>query len=623
MHAWTPRSGSISPGAASIFDFIGDFMKTRVSDYIASLCRDAGITDAFTVVGGGSMWMNNAFAHCKGINVVYNHHEQASAIAAEAYARINNKLAILCVTTGPGGTNAITGVVGGWLDSIPMIVFSGQVRYATMARSTGLPLRSMGDQEFDITKAISCMTKYSELVLDPKKIKYCVHKALFIATHGRPGPCWLDVPLDVQKAEIETDGLEDFNSSEYMKSISMTVDPSVADKVIELVSKAKRPVFYAGNGIRLSGGYDAFLKLIDRMNIPVVTCWDSVDLIPDDHPLYGGRGGNLGDRGGNYAVQNSDLILSIGSRLSFRQTGFNYETWARKAYVIMEDIDAAELKKPNVHVDMPVHADAKAFLQALLDRAGDKVCDDDDWIARCKQWQKEYPVVRPEYYREEGPANPYCFMKELSRRLPEGTVTVVGNGTACAVGSHAYVIKKGTRFIVNSAIASMGYDLPASIGACVAIGKKPLVCIAGDGSLMMNLQELQTVITNRLPIKLFIINNAGYQSMRLTETNLFNSDFFGMGPESGDLGFPSFEKLAAAFGYPYYSVKTNAELSKLDTILSESAPFICEVFVTTKQAFEPKSSTKILEDGTMYSAPLEDMYPFLSRDELKKNMYID
>ncbi|WII08520.1 thiamine pyrophosphate-binding protein [Methanomassiliicoccales archaeon LGM-DZ1] len=598
-------------------------MKTRVSDYIASLCRDAGITDAFTVVGGGSMWMNNAFAHCKGINVVYNHHEQASAIAAEAYARINNKLAILCVTTGPGGTNAITGVVGGWLDSIPMIVFSGQVRYATMARSTGLPLRSMGDQEFDITKAISCMTKYSELVLDPKKIKYCVHKALFIATHGRPGPCWLDVPLDVQKAEIETDGLEDFNSSEYMKSISMTVDPSVADKVIELVSKAKRPVFYAGNGIRLSGGYDAFLKLIDRMNIPVVTCWDSVDLIPDDHPLYGGRGGNLGDRGGNFAVQNSDLILSIGSRLSFRQTGFNYETWARKAYVIMEDIDAAELKKPNVHVDMPVHADAKAFLQALLDRAGDKVCDDDDWIARCKQWQKEYPVVRPEYYREEGPANPYCFMKELSRRLPEGTVTVVGNGTACAVGSHAYVIKKGTRFIVNSAIASMGYDLPASIGACVAIGKKPLVCIAGDGSLMMNLQELQTVITNRLPIKLFIINNAGYQSMRLTETNLFNSDFFGMGPESGDLGFPSFEKLAAAFGYPYYSVKTNAELSKLDTILSESAPFICEVFVTTKQAFEPKSSTKILEDGTMYSAPLEDMYPFLSRDELKKNMYID
>ena len=623
MHAWTPRSGSISPGAASIFDFIGDFMKTRVSDYIASLCRDAGITDAFTVVGGGSMWMNNAFAHCKGINVVYNHHEQASAIAAEAYARINNKLAILCVTTGPGGTNAITGVVGGWLDSIPMIVFSGQVRYATMARSTGLPLRSMGDQEFDITKAISCMTKYSELVLDPKKIKYCVHKALFIATHGRPGPCWLDVPLDVQKAEIETDGLEDFNSSEYMKSISMTVDPSVADKVIELVSKAKRPVFYAGNGIRLSGGYDAFLKLIDRMNIPVVTCWDSVDLIPDDHPLYGGRGGNLGDRGGNFAVQNSDLILSIGSRLSFRQTGFNYETWARKAYVIMEDIDAAELKKPNVHVDMPVHADAKAFLQALLDRAGDKVCDDDDWIARCKQWQKEYPVVRPEYYREEGPANPYCFMKELSRRLPEGTVTVVGNGTACAVGSHAYVIKKGTRFIVNSAIASMGYDLPASIGACVAIGKKPLVCIAGDGSLMLNLQELQTVITNRLPIKLFIINNAGYQSMRLTETNLFNSDFFGMGPESGDLGFPSFEKLAAAFGYPYYSVKTNAELSKLDTILSESAPFICEVFVTTKQAFEPKSSTKILEDGTMYSAPLEDMYPFLSRDELKKNMYID
>ncbi|MDY5871966.1 MAG: thiamine pyrophosphate-binding protein [Candidatus Methanomethylophilaceae archaeon] len=597
-------------------------MRIKVSDYIAQEIVKAGITDAFTIVGGGAMHLNDSFGHCPGLKCYYNHHEQGSAIAAEAYARVNNKMALLCVTTGPGGTNAITGVVGGWLDSIPMIVISGQVRYDTTVRSTGLPLRGMGDQEFDITKAVCTMTKYSEMVIDPKMIGYCLHKALYIATHGRPGPCWLDIPLNVQGAYVDTDEMPEYDVDEYYSTLPMSIDDAVIDEIVERISNAERPVFYAGNGIRLSGAYELFLEVIKKLNIPVVTNWDSIDLIADDDRLYAGRAGSLGDRAGNFAVQNSDLILSVGSRLSLRQTGFNWSKWATKAFVIMEDVDEAELKKPTLHVEMPLHVDAKILLQRLNDRIHGTVFTKQSWIDRCNEWKMRYPVVQRRHYEDTNLSNPYCFMRELSRRLPEGMITVVGNGTACAVGSHAYMIKKGQRFIVNSAIASMGYDLPAGIGACVANGCKDVVCIAGDGSVMMNIQELQTMVTNKLPLKLFIINNSGYHSIRLTQTNLFNKNFCGIGEQSGDLGFPSFEKLAYAFDIPYRKISSNDEMSILDDVLSMPGYVICEVFVNTEQAFEPKSATKKLPDGTLYSPPLEDMAPFLDREELERNMYI-
>lgn len=597
-------------------------MRIKVSDYIAQEIVKSGITDAFTIVGGGAMHLNDSFGHCPGLKCYYNHHEQGSAIAAEAYARVNNKMALLCVTTGPGGTNAITGVVGGWLDSIPMIVISGQVRYDTTVRSTGLPLRGMGDQEFDITKAVCTMTKYSEMVIDPKMIGYCLHKALYIATHGRPGPCWLDIPLNVQGAYVDTDEMPEYDVDEYYSTLPMSIDDAVIDEIVERISNAERPVFYAGNGIRLSGAYELFLEVIKKLNIPVVTNWDSIDLIADDDRLYAGRAGSLGDRAGNFAVQNSDLILSVGSRLSLRQTGFNWSKWATKAFVIMEDVDEAELKKPTLHVEMPLHVDAKILLQRLNDRIHGTVFTKQSWIDRCNEWKMRYPVVQRRHYEDTNLSNPYCFMRELSRRLPEGMITVVGNGTACAVGSHAYMIKKGQRFIVNSAIASMGYDLPAGIGACVANGCKDVVCIAGDGSVMMNIQELQTMVTNKLPLKLFIINNSGYHSIRLTQTNLFNKNFCGIGEQSGDLGFPSFEKLAYAFDIPYRKISSNDEMGILDDVLSMPGYVICEVFVNTEQAFEPKSATKKLPDGTLYSPPLEDMAPFLDREELERNMYI-
>jgi acetolactate synthase-1/2/3 large subunit len=595
-------------------------MKIRVSDFIAKYLTENGITDVFTITGGGAMYLNDSLGHCKGLKCWYQHHEQACAIAAEAYSRINNKLALLCVTTGPGGTNAITGVVGGWLDSIPMLIISGQVRSDTMVRNTGLRIRSMGDQEFDITTITDRMTKYSELVEDPNKIKYCLHKALTIATNGRPGPCWLDIPLNVQGAFVETDELIDYDPDECLSTLPLSIEDDVIDDILEKVQNAKRPILYAGNGIRLAGAYEEFKELVPFLNIPVVTNWDSIDLIPDDDPLYVGRGGSLGNRAGNFAVQNSDLILSIGSRLSLRQTGFNWEKWAPNSYVIMEDVCEDEMKKPTLHVDMPLHVDAKVLIERLLSKTKTKVFSAPDWNRRCQNWKRDYPVVQERHCSTEGLSNPYCFMKNLGENLPEGALIVVGNGTACAVGSHALTMKKGQRFIVNSALASMGYDLPAAIGACISNGKGDTICIAGDGSIMMNLQELQTIVTNKLPVKIFLINNSGYHSIRMTQTNLFESRFVGIGEQSGDLGFPSFPKISEAFGIPYYKIESNEDMPRIKDILSQKGYLICEVMTTTEQIFEPKSATKRLPDGTLYSPPLEDMYPFLPREELERNM---
>lgn len=599
-------------------------MKIKVSDYIAGFMVEKGITDVFTVTGGGAMHLNDSLGHCKGLKCTYNHHEQACAIAAEAYARINNKIALVCVTTGPGGTNAITGVAGGWLDSVPMMIISGQVRYDTTARSTGLNLRAMGDQEFDITRAVDCMTKYCEMVIDPNRIKYCMEKSLFLATHGRPGPCWLDIPLNVQASVIETDDLIGYNSSEENEPQTPELSYEIIDEIIKKIKESKRAVFYAGNGIRLSGGYDKFLEIIEKLNIPIITNWDSIDEIWDTHPLYTGRGGIMGDRAGNFAVQNSDLVLSVGSRLSIRQVGYTWDTWAREAFTIIVDVDEAELKKPILRVDMPVHADAKDFLTMLGERISDKkLFSNQEWINQCQLWKKKYPVVLEKHYSDENEANVYCFIKELSGRLKEGTVTVVGNGSACVVGSHGYEIKKEQRFIINSAIASMGYDLPAAIGACIANRRRMLICVTGDGSIQMNIQELQTIVHNKLPIKIFVINNAGYHSIRQTQANLFNGKFVGIGYESGDLSFPDLSKLASAYGIPYYEIQSNSEMNKLDKVLEESNNCICEVFVSKEQFFEPKSATKQLPDGKLVSPPLEDMAPFLNRQELKENMYID
>lgn len=659
-------------------------MRMKVSNYISQKLVEFGITQVFTVTGGGAMHLNDALGHQEGLTCLYNHHEQACAIAAECYARVQGRIAAVCVTTGPGGTNAITGVVGGWLDSIPMLVLSGQVRYDTTARWSGVGIRAMGDQEFDITKAIDCMTKYSEMVIDPMRIRYCLEKAIYLAYSGRPGPAWLDIPLNVQGAYIETEELIGFSQEDYeaggdgwaapsgskteadnagqgetRQVLPPAVTRETARVIIEKIKKSQRPVINAGNGIRIGHAFEVFSRVVEKLGVPVVTGWDSEDCMPDDHPLYTGRGGGMGDRAGNFAIQNSELVLSLGSRLSIRQVGYNYSTWARAAYTIVNDIDPEELKKPSVHIDMAVHADVKDLLEQLervLDEeyengqpvfAGGAGLPGMTWTDTCRMWKEKYPVVLPKHYDhgEEEDANVYAFMKEMSSRLKEEQVIVVGNGSACVVGGHACIIKQGQRFISNSAIASMGYDLPAAIGACMAVREggaqegrmqgaesqdtelqdtsSDIILITGDGSIQMNLQELQTIIHHRMPIKIFLINNGGYHSIRQTQKNFFGEPLVGIGVDSHDLSFPDMEKLAAAYGYPYCRACHNGELvPAIETALRTDGPVICEIFVSRDQNFEPKSAAKRLPDGTMVSPPLEDLSPFLPEEEMDENMII-
>ena len=607
-------------------------MKQRLADYVADFLINHGVTDCFSVVGGGAMHLNDALGHKEGLKVTYNHHEQACAIAAEAYARLDNRIAAVCVTTGPGGTNALTGVVGGWLDSIPMFIISGQVRYDTTARyamkfTDGMPLRAMGDQEYDIVKSVTPMTKYAVMIEDPKQIRYALEKAWHLATTGRPGPVWIDIPVNFQGGYIETEELAGYDPSEDDALLPPKVSEQTIQTVLEKIRMAKRPVFHAGYGIRLSGGYEVFRKVAEKLNIPVVTYWNAVDLIEDDNELYCGRAGNMGDRPGNWAIQNADLILAIGTRISIRQVGYNWKTWARAAEVIMVDIDQAEMKKPTLHVEMPIWADAKDFLNRMNESIGQEypVNRSKEWLATCQRWKKEYPAVLSRQWEENGEtANVYAFVRYLSSRLPENSLTAVSNGACCVVGNQAYVIQKGSRMANNSAVASMGYGLPAAIGTCIGGGRRTTICLEGDGSIMMNLQELQTVLTNRLPIKLFLINNNGYHSIRITQNNLFKEHSkIGIGPESGDLSFPEFKKIAEAFGYSYYCASSNKEMKEVvDKVLAENGPVFCEIFTDTTQVWEPKSSTKRLSDGTLVSPPLEDLAPFLPREELEKNMFI-
>ena len=687
-------------------------MKIKVSNYIAQKLTESGIRQVFSVTGGGAMHLNDALGHQPGLQCLYQHHEQACAMAAEAYARIHNRIGLLCVTTGPGGTNAITGVVGGWLDSIPMLILSGQVRYDTTARWSGTGIRAMGDQEFDIVKAVDCMTKYSEMVIDPLRIRYCLEKALYLACSGRPGPAWLDIPLNVQGAYVDTEQLAGFDAADYEaggtgwamhavgvdhtsgtpvvagateNSLKATVlagsrgmrplvveepphaiaedyagkgekrqvlpprvSEATAREIIERIRKAKRPVLNAGNGIRIAGAHESFMEVADRLGIPVVTGWNSQDCIWDEHPLYVGRAGNMGDRPGNFAIQNSDLVFSVGSRLSIRQVGYNYQTWAREAYVIYSDVDEEELKKPSVHADMRVHADAKDLLETICQVLREEYTAPDDggqapvfggglglpgmnWNETCRMWKEKYPVIQAQHLKPDAAkeANMYAFIKELSSRLKENQVTVVGNGSACVAGGHSYIIKKGQRFISNSAIASMGYDLPAAIGACQAVQETPdgpkedIILLTGDGSIQMNLQELQTIIHHRMPIKIFLINNGGYHSIRQTQKNYFGEPLVGIGVDSYDLSFPDMEKLAAAYGYPYVAARHNEELAAaVERTLAAEGPAICEAFVTRDQNFEPKSAAKRLPDGTMVSPPLEDLSPFLSEEEMDAMMII-
>ncbi len=605
--------------------------KIRVADYVAQKLAEAGVRDVFLVTGGGAMHLNDAFGRHPKLRAVACHHEQACSMAAESYFRMTNRLAAVNVTTGPGGTNAITGVYGAYVDSIGMIVISGQVKWETLVRSTNLPLRQLGDQEIDIIKMVESVTKYAVVVKEASEIRYHVEKALYLATSGRPGPVWLDVPINVQGSLIDPSTLKGFDAAAEaprLETPSLKGDALLeqAKKALSRLSESQRPIIMAGAGVRLSGQHDRFIKLIDKLGIPVATCWNAHDVLWNDHPLYAGRPGTVGDRGGNFSVQNSDFLLVLGSRLNIRQISYAWGNFARAAYKVMVDIDPAELAKPTLKLDQPVHADLRDWFEALekaIDQTGWKPkAEHTKYVQWCRDKVKRYPATLPEYWDLKEKVNPYCFSEALFKILPENEPVVSGNGTACVTSFQAAHLKKGQRLYTNSGCASMGYDLPAAIGAAVALDAKRLVCITGDGSLQMNLQELQTMRTLGLPIKLFVLNNEGYHSIRQTQRNYFPDNIVGCGTESG-LGFPPMDRLAHAYDIPYSRIASHAEMeAAIKRTIEAPGPQICEVILDLEQAFAPKLASRKLPDGRMISPPLEDMAPFLDRAEFNSNMII-
>ncbi len=599
-------------------------MKIKLSKYIANFMVEKGVKHVFTVTGGGAMHLNDAFGHHEGLQSIYNHHEQACAIAAEGYTRLTGDLSLVCVTSGPGGTNAITGVLGGWLDSIPMFVVSGQVKRETTLWSTDVPLRQLGDQEYNIVDSVTPMTKYAHMITVPEEIKYHLEKAWYLAVNGRPGPVWLDIPLDVQAAIIETDELNGFDPSELEKPENPDYDNNITKAILEKIKEAKRPVILAGTGIRVAGASEEFIACIDKLGIPVVTAWNAHDLLWKNHSCFCGKPGTVGTRGGNFVVQNSDLLISLGCRMNIRMISYNKHGFAPDAYKIVVDIDANELKKPTVKVDMPVHANVKEVMQAIAE--SDYQADNEvhkRWLNWCRDIDAKYPATLPRFYDCPKPMNPYAFMTELFDVLEEGDDIICGNGAACVMTFQAADIKKNQRLFTNSGCAAMGYGFPASIGASVARGSKRVICIDGDGSFQMNLQELQTVVYNQLNLKILYLNNNGYHSIRQTQTNLFQPPLIGVCDGNG-LSFPDAEKIAYAYGIPYVKIDDVRDVkSKIQEVLSTDGPVFCEVVVDQKQNFEPKLSSKVLPDGKIVSPSIDDMFPFLPKEEYEKNKNIN
>ena len=597
----------------------------KAAQYIADFLVDHGVTHNFMVTGGGAMQLDDAFGHKEGLTNIFNRNEQGCAMAAEANARLTGKIASVCVTSGPGGTNAITGVVGGWLDSIPMFVVSGQVKRETTLWSVPeLNLRQLGDQEFDIVHTVANMTKYAVMVTEPQDIAYHLEKAWYLANTGRKGPVWLDIPLDVQGAVIDPATLRHFDPAELGEKTCGEVGPETAAEILRKIHEAKAPLIFAGSGIRLSGADQLLLKLIDKLQIPVAVAWNSGDLVAYDNPYYAGSPSREGTRGSSFIVQNCDLLLSLGSRLNIRTITYNKFDFAKNAYKIIVDIDDQELKKPTIRPDMPVCADVRQLLEVLLEQQYTPNPEHKKWAGWCRHMVEKYPAVLPQYHTQEGLLNPYVFVDELFKQMNAEDVLTLGNGSACVMTFQACKIKQGQRMFTNSGCAAMGYGLPAALGAAVARSKEDgrVLCIDGDGSLMMNVQELETISYNQLNVKLFVLNNNGYHSIRQTQRNLFKPPLIGLDPKTG-VGFPDFEKLAQAFGFTYFELDKEPDAAGvIARVLETKGPVLCNVVVDPEQNFVPKLSSKVLPDGRIVSPSMDDMFPFLPRDEYEQNRYL-
>lgn len=598
--------------------------KIKVSDYVVEFIERLGVTHIFLISGGGCIHLIDSVGKAKRLQFVCNHHEQACAIAAEGYARISGKIGVCIVTTGPGGTNAVTGVMGAWLDSVPMLIISGQIRRETIG--AGKKLRQLGDQEINIIDIVKPITKYAVMVMDPYDIRYHLEKAVYLATTGRQSPVWIDIPLDIQGAYIDERKLRKFNSSEIKPPYETDKGKlkQLVSQVIDKLKSAQRPVIFVGNGVRYAGAVNELLALIKILKIPVLTGFAGMDIISPRNYYSAGKPGTIGQRAANFTLQNSDVLLIIGSRLNIRMIGFNFPSFARAAYKIMVDIDKAEMNKHTLKIDQKINYDAKDFIVEMINQLKVKFThfQIDDWVKRVQQWKKQYTVVLPEYWEEKKYVNPYCFIETLSQYIKPIDCLALANATASICTYQALDFPQGTRILTSSGSAPMGYGLPVAIGMCFARDEKKTICLEGDGSIQLNIQELQTVIHHKLPIKLFVYNNAGYVSIRLTQKGLFEGKLVATSIDSG-LSWPNIIKIARAYGIATEKINNHSEMErKIKRVLSHKGPILCEIMVSPDQGFWPKAASMKLPDGSFISRPLEDMAPFLSRKELKGNMII-
>ncbi len=596
----------------------------RVADYVFESIARQNIQHVFFLPGGGAMHLNNGLLRQKAITPVSMLHEQGAAIAAEAYARTSGKFGVCLVTSGPGASNAMTGLAGAWFESTPVMFISGQVKRADLKKNSGL--RQLGSQELDIVTLVRSITKYAICLTDPLHVRRELEKAFYLMLHGRRGPVWIDIPLDVQATKIDAIKLEGFDPSELSGQAftqQLIFNQKPLENLTQWLKLAKRPVLLVGNGIHCAGAEQDLRQLIERMQIPMLTTWIAADLLEYSHPLFFGRPGTVAPRGANFTIQNADLVLAIGCRLDFSITGFNRTQFARSAKVVVVDIDEAEIKKLGDMPDLSIVSDAKDFIQQLLEKIGTETqFDYAEWIAKCTLWKEKYPVVLPEYRTQDGYANTYVFTEILCDELAEGDMIIPGSsGAAIDTFWLAAKLKKGQRAVATGGLGSMGYGLPAAIGGCLGGGRRRTISVDGDGGFVMNIQELEVVKRLHLPIKYFVLNNNGYASIRASQSGYFK-ETIGCDPDTG-MTLPDIGKLAAAFGIPTFRIHDQSELRlAIRQVLETDGPVVCEVMVQPDQAIGPRVSSKINSDGAMVSSPLEDLFPFLDRDELKSNMLI-
>ncbi|HVM63103.1 MAG TPA: thiamine pyrophosphate-binding protein [Verrucomicrobiae bacterium] len=594
----------------------------KCSDYIADFIAQQGVNHVFTVSGAGDLHLLDSVRKHPSLQYFCNHHEQACSMAAYSYSCVTENLGVALVTTGPGSTNAITGLCSAWTDSVPVLFISGQVKRRDTIGMSGV--RQRGIQEINIIPMVRPVTKYAEMVTDPNDIRFHLEQSVHSARTGRPGPVWLDIPMDVQSSPIEPDRLRPFVPPAASASGTAAQLAAQCARVVELLQSARRPVLLAGYGIEIARARREFDELVDRLNIPVLGTWHAVDLIASDHPLFVGRPGIFGQRAGNFAIQSCDLLLSIGSRLSIPQTGYDSATFARAAKKVYVDIDPAELGKFDAAPDLPICADAGDFIRELLRQlAGASLPSVDSWRKHCRQMRERYPTALPEYTQQVGTVNSYTLVDVLSEELGTDELIIPGaSGTGFTCTHQALKTKRGQRVFTSNGFAEMGFDLPGAIGACVGAKGKRTILISGDGSIQMNIQELQTIVHHQLPIKLFYLNNRGYLTIRHSQTGMFGGELSGSSPETG-VSMPDIQKLGTAYGLTMFRVSEYAQLRPtIQRVLESPGPAICEVVMDPQQPLVPRTSSRLLPSGQLVSPPLEDLYPFLPREEMKQNMLI-